>query len=189
MTMRLQGADPAGEALAPAYAHRPGSRFQPGASVDAEGVNFCIFSRYARRVELLLYAAATQLPATFARRRLAFAGVCAGLCLTIAGSVVGAARDEQARRAKYRIVNPLTPPQSMQEEGAGPASPFFPSSADTNVRGIIPATFFMTSESCGRCHQELYEQWQSSMHHFSSFNNQWYRKSIEYMQEVVGTKP
>src|SRR2546427_7333317 len=27
------------------------------------------------------------------------------------------------------------------------------------------------------------------MHHFSSFNNQWYRKSIEYMQEVTGTKP
>ncbi|MGH9650030.1 MAG: hypothetical protein ACRD3I_06110, partial [Terriglobales bacterium] len=25
--------------------------------------------------------------------------------------------------------------------------------------------------------------------HFSSFNNQWYRKSIEYMQDVVGTRP
>jgi tetratricopeptide (TPR) repeat protein len=140
-------------------------------------------------VPLLLYTAATILPATFGRRRLAFGGICAALCLTIAGSVVGAAREDQARRAKYRIVNPLTPPQSMQEEGAGPDSPFFPSSADTNVRGIIPATFFMTSESCGRCHKQLYEEWRSSMHHFSSFNNQWYRKSIEYMQDVVGTKP
>jgi hypothetical protein len=27
------------------------------------------------------------------------------------------------------------------------------------------------------------------MHHFSSFNNQWYRKSIEYMQDIVGTQP
>jgi len=27
------------------------------------------------------------------------------------------------------------------------------------------------------------------MHHFSSFNNQWYRKSIEYMQDVIGVKP
>src|SRR5258707_10074838 len=27
------------------------------------------------------------------------------------------------------------------------------------------------------------------MHHFSSFNNQWYRKSIEYMQDVVGPRP
>ena len=33
------------------------------------------------------------------------------------------------------------------------------------------------------------EQWKSSTHHFSSFNNQWYRKSIEYMQDVVGTAP
>ena len=47
----------------------------------------------------------------------------------------------------------------------------------------------MTSETCKRCHEDIYEQWNSSMHHFSSFNNQWYRKSIEYMQDVVGTKP
>ena len=53
-------------------------------------------------------------------------------------------------------------------------------------RGIIPANFFLTSAACGRCHKDIYEQWNSSAHHFSSFNNQWYRKSIEYMQEVVG---
>ena len=76
----------------------------------------------------------------------------------------------------------------MDEEGARARSPFFPSSADTNVRGIIPANFFMTSETCGRCHKDIYDQWNSSAHHFSSFNNQWYRKSIEYMQDVVGTQ-
>ena len=78
---------------------------------------------------------------------------------------------------------------NRHKEGAGPHSPFFPSSADTNRRGIIPANFFLTSETCGRCHTEIYEQWKSSTHHFSSFNNQWYRKSIEYMQDVVGTTP
>src|SRR6188768_2940706 len=143
----------------------------------------------AGAVPLVVYAAATRLPASIGRRRVAFGAICAALCLTIAGSVVGAVRADEGRRTKYRIANPLTPPQNMEGEGAGPGSPFFPSSADTNVRGIIPATFFMTSESCGRCHKELYEQWRSSMHHFSSFNNQWYRKSIEYMQDVVGTKP
>ena len=55
--------------------------------------------------------------------------------------------------------------------------------------GTIPSNFFMTSETCGRCHKDIYDQWNSSAHHFSSFNNQWYRKSIEYMQDVVGTKP
>ncbi len=87
-----------------------------------------------------------------------------------------------------RIVNPATPPLTMEQEGGGPASPFFPSSAKTNVGGIIPSNFFMDSKVCAECHRDIYDQWQSSMHHFSSFNNQFYRKSIEYMQDVVGTK-
>jgi tetratricopeptide (TPR) repeat protein len=86
-----------------------------------------------------------------------------------------------------RIENPTSVALGMEGEGAGPKSPFFPSSAETNVGGIIPSNFFMTSQSCGRCHKEIYKQWSSSAHHFSSFNNQWYRKSIEYMQDVQGT--
>ncbi len=96
---------------------------------------------------------------------------------------------EAKRREAFRIENPTVPPASMEEEGRGPHSPFFPSSADTNVRGLIPADFFLTSETCGRCHRDIYDQWNSSVHHFSSFNNQWYRKSVEYMQDVVGTQP
>jgi tetratricopeptide (TPR) repeat protein len=88
-----------------------------------------------------------------------------------------------------RIVNPALPPLSMDGEGAGPHSPFFPSSADTDSGKIIPANFFMTSATCGKCHKDIYDQWNASAHHLSSFNNQWYRKSIEYMQDVVGTKP
>jgi len=88
-----------------------------------------------------------------------------------------------------RIHNPRVVPVSMNEEGSGPQSPFFPSSAKTNVGGIIPSNFFMDSATCGECHKDIYEQWKSSMHHFASFNNQFYRKSVEYMQSVVGTKP
>ncbi|MCI0604442.1 tetratricopeptide repeat protein [bacterium] len=88
-----------------------------------------------------------------------------------------------------RIVNPKAPPASMFQEGDGPKGPFFPSSAQTNTGGKIPSNFFMTSDMCGRCHVDIYKQWFSSAHHFSSFNNQWYRKSIEYMQDVIGTKP
>jgi len=88
-----------------------------------------------------------------------------------------------------RIRNPLMVPASMNEEGGGPRSPFFPSSAKTNVGGIIPSNFFMDSEACGRCHKDIYQQWKSSMHHFASFNNQFYRKAIEYMQSVVGPQP
>ncbi len=87
------------------------------------------------------------------------------------------------------IVNPLVVPTSMEGEGGGPKSPFFPSSAKTNVGGIIPSNFFMDSKTCGECHKDIYQQWNSSAHHFASFNNQFYRKSIEYMQSVVGTQP
>jgi tetratricopeptide (TPR) repeat protein len=88
-----------------------------------------------------------------------------------------------------RIVNPLMAPLSMHQEGGGPQSPFFPSSAQTDVGGTIPSDFFMDSERCSECHKDIYDQWQGSAHHFGSFNNQFYRKSIEYMQSVVGTTP
>jgi tetratricopeptide (TPR) repeat protein len=88
-----------------------------------------------------------------------------------------------------RIQNPVTPPLTMDEEGGGAQSPFAPSSAQTNTGKIIPSNFFMDSETCGQCHKDIYEQWKSSMHHFASFNNQFYRKSIEYMQDVDGVRP
>ncbi len=87
-----------------------------------------------------------------------------------------------------RIINPTTAPVSMDGEGGGPESPFFPSSSTTNVGGLIPSEFFLDSEACGECHEDIYAMWKSSMHHFSSFNNQFYRKSVEYMQETAGVE-
>jgi Flp pilus assembly protein TadD len=88
-----------------------------------------------------------------------------------------------------RIQNPSDAPESMNNEGDGPQGDFFPSSAQVYGHQKIPSKFFMESQSCERCHADIYKQWQSSAHHFSSFNNQWYRKSIEYMQDRIGTKP
>ena len=42
------------------YSTRSGTRFPPGASWTAEGVNFSVFSRSAKRVELLLYNTANS---------------------------------------------------------------------------------------------------------------------------------
>ncbi len=87
-----------------------------------------------------------------------------------------------------RIVNALTVPASMEEEANGPRGPFFPSSANTNSGGYIPSNFFLESEACRRCHPDIFQQWDSSAHHFASFNNQFYRKSVEYMQETAGVQ-
>jgi Flp pilus assembly protein TadD len=92
-------------------------------------------------------------------------------------------------RQSHRIENPVMAPDSQANEGDGVNGPFFPSSVQTSTGGQIPAKFFMQSQACQRCHPDTYDQWSSSAHRFSSFNNQWYRKSIEYMQDVVGVRP
>ena len=83
-----------------------------------------------------------------------------------------------------QIRNGLTVPVSMDGEGGGPKSPFFPSSAQDQRRRHHPRRIFSwIRQRCGECHKDIYEQWKSSAHHFASFNNQFYRKAIEYMQD------
>ena len=45
----------------------------------------------------------------------------------------------------------------------------------------------MDSETCGECHKKIYHEWNASSHHYASFNNQFYRKAIEAMQDTRGT--
>ncbi|HXY03250.1 MAG TPA: multiheme c-type cytochrome, partial [Terriglobales bacterium] len=119
------------------------------------------------------------------------AGIRVGLSLAMIAAVGFGARywRESRWQSDARIQNPTMPPGTMNGEGDGPEGPFFPSSAQVYGHQKISSKFFMESDSCKRCHQDIYNQWFSSAHHFSSFNNQWYRKSIEYMQDTIGTKP
>jgi Flp pilus assembly protein TadD len=112
------------------------------------------------------------------------------ICLAVlAGLSYGAHYFRQSWQVRNRIANPAMPPDTMNGEGDGPEGPFFPSSAQVYGQQKIPSKFFMESDSCKRCHEDIYNQWFSSAHHFSSFNNQWYRKSVEYMQDTIGTRP
>lgn len=89
-----------------------------------------------------------------------------------------------------KIVNPLVPPMTAWDEGDGKGGKFFPASAQSVDKQFFPSEYFVDSKSCGvqGCHPDIYAQWNSSAHHLSSFNNQWYRKAIEYMQEVGGVE-
>jgi Flp pilus assembly protein TadD len=112
------------------------------------------------------------------------------ICFAVLGGIsYGARYIRQSWNAGNRIENPPMPPETMNGEGDGPSGPFFPSSAQVYGHQKIPSKFFMESDSCKRCHEDIYNQWFSSAHHFSSFNNQWYRKAIEYMQDTIGTRP
>lgn len=145
---------------------------------------------------LFSFAAATWLGTQWASLRGWFSGrfgkvIRLALCIVVVlGSILGGWEIREGRWLHaYKISNPVKPPASMNEEGDGPKGLFFPSSAQTADLGRIPSEYFLESDACQRCHSDIYNQWNSSMHHFSSFNNQWYRKSIEYMQDVVGVTP
>lgn len=49
--------------------------------------------------------------------------------------------------------------------------------------GFLADDDLARSETCGQagCHPDVYAQWQESVHRFSSFNNPYYRKSVETM--------
>jgi len=132
-------------------------------------------------------------PTAPVKRVVGRAGVMATYAIVaIAAAVVGygAWYVREARwHQSYRIQNPTMPPAAMTREGLGQKGPFFPSSIRTPDGKKIKSSFFMDSQACERCHGDIYKQWYSSAHHLSSFNNQWYRKSIEYMQDVIGPKP
>ena len=142
------------------------------------------------RLILIIHVVISLLAAAaiFARRQnllLAKISVVAAVLILIAG----ASYRRFIPHPEDHIVNSRDVPLSMDEEGAGPKSDFFPSAAKTTDGQKIPSGFFMESQKCGECHKDIYNQWESSAHHFASFNNQFYRKSIEYMQDVSGTKP
>lgn len=162
----------------------------------ALGVLLCVIgaTRANMRVVALHGAAGffgAALLAWFAWRRYPSFGRWAGGALLVALLLPAGERlrlQFHPNRGQERIVNPTTAPLTMEGEGGGPESPFFPSSSTTNVGGFIPSEFFLDSKACGECHEDIHEQWTSSVHHFSSFNNQFYRKSVEYMQETAGVE-
>jgi Flp pilus assembly protein TadD len=145
-------------------------------AISLAGVGFLIADGLGRRGWLASNAATAALRTA--------------LCLIMLAAIgYGAQYMRASWQSRNRIENPLMPPPTMNGEGDGPEGSFFPSSAQVYGNQKIPSKFFMESDSCKRCHEDIYNQWFSSAHHFSSFNNQWYRKSIEYMQDTVGTKP
>ncbi len=170
----------------------PGLWWMTGASLAVAaltGFGLVVFGNFRPMRPLLITHVAVSIVGTllftWALRRLLPAAI-------VLLSGVGAVGVLMIHPQGERVVNRNLPPRSMEGEAMGGTDgPFFPSSARTQHGGLIPAKFFMESETCGEvgCHPDIYDQWKSSAHHLASFNNQWYRKSVEYMQSVVGTTP
>ena len=58
---------------------------------------------------------------------------------------------------------------------------------ETNEKGFAPS-YYLGAQSCERCHTDIVQQWSTSAHRFSSFNNPFYRKSVELTREDIGNK-
>lgn len=78
----------------------------------------------------------------------------------------------------------LRPPMSTAKSSEGEGY-FRPSEARTASGHFIPAETLMMDHYCQKCHQDVYEGWFHSAHHFSSFNNPFYLFSISETRDVV----
>ncbi len=154
-----------------------------GAVVVLSGVGLVILG--ANRPLLIAHlAAAAGFALLLARRRVLLAPLLVAVSIPVGGLLRGLLPETEP------ALNAGLPPAAMAGEAMGGASgPFYPSAAATADGELIPAEFFMGSDACGRCHQDITRQWEDSAHRFASFNNPWYRRSIEYMQSVVGVTP
>lgn len=59
--------------------------------------------------------------------------------------------------------------------------------AETEENGFAPSAY-LGAQSCSRCHEDIVNQWATSAHRFSSFNNPFYRKSVELTREKIDKK-
>ncbi len=111
-----------------------------------------------------------------------------GLVLAVAAPLAALYWQRTHPAPEDGVENPPAPLTMEAEAMGGADGPFFPSSVSNEHEGLVPSSIYLDPKSCGRagCHPDIVDQWESSVHHRGSFNNQWYRKSIEYMQETAG---
>ncbi|MFB3786493.1 MAG: tetratricopeptide repeat protein [bacterium] len=129
----------------------------------------------------------------------------ANLAASLQGEVSQSARE--AKSEPEELHDPFIPfhPRHLGK----PDSPFFPSRATTISQGKWKSSQILTlndvstpeghkkdldkygfvvnepigAETCARCHLEIVQQWKTSAHRYSSFNNPFYKASVENLRE------
>jgi tetratricopeptide (TPR) repeat protein len=59
--------------------------------------------------------------------------------------------------------------------------------AETRAQGFAPS-YYLGAQTCQRCHADIVAQWATSAHRFASFNNPFYRRSVEITRDKIGKK-
>ncbi|MFI5197228.1 MAG: multiheme c-type cytochrome [Thermoanaerobaculia bacterium] len=76
------------------------------------------------------------------------------------------------------------PPQRIVNRNGD--TQFFLSSAETFDQGLLDGKKLAANQYCQECHPDSYRRWEKSAHRFSSFNNPFYRRSVELVADRVG---
>jgi tetratricopeptide (TPR) repeat protein len=63
---------------------------------------------------------------------------------------------------------------------------YFLSSAETFDQGLLNGKKYAANSYCAECHPDSFRRWERSAHRFSSFNNPFYRRSVELVADQVG---
>ncbi|MCC6509955.1 MAG: hypothetical protein IT423_12685, partial [Pirellulaceae bacterium] len=87
------------------------------------------------------------------------------------------------------VVVQLQDPRDWNVAGPREGDKYFqPSLARTSTGKFIPPQALMNDEYCTRCHQDIYDSWFHSAHHFSSFNNPAYLYAIRETRKTVNER-
>ena len=76
------------------------------------------------------------------------------------------------------------PPQRIVNRNGD--TQFFLSSAETFDQGLLDGKKLAANQYCQECHPDSFRRWEKGAHRFSSFNNPFYRRSVELVADRVG---
>ena len=103
-------------------------------------------------------------------------------------SVVGCTAGDSAQAVPDVVPNDDTPAAELRHEDLHiPELPDQFAPAFTQIIGD-DVSVLTDTETCTGCHADVVNEWQSSAHHFASFNNPYYRTAVERIREALGNE-
>jgi Cytochrome c554 and c-prime len=119
--------------------------------------------------------------------------------VALGSALVAVLACERAKPAPVEAPSPrpearLAPPPSAAKAAAPILSaklprdhgPWYPSQARTEGDAPVDASELADVRQCAGCHQEAVKTWASSAHAHASFDNPWYRSSVESLRDEAG---
>jgi tetratricopeptide (TPR) repeat protein len=113
---------------------------------------------------------------------------CAALALAL-GALCACQRAHSAPAPAPRTAAVPLAPNQFEARIPNDQGRFYPSLARTQDDRAISTQLLADSKVCESCHQEAVHEWSASAHAHASFDNPWYRASVDALRHDTGTTP